>query len=707
MKEKFFAKSVKIAEETDRIKELAEKIGIILPSSHTALLQAIYAPINSANLNGIRLAKHAVEKALPGLISAQANMEHFGKNWMIGIILSAFINDNNEIEIIFSFAKNLFPEEYERAIELIQSGDLSTSFELLAETDDQEHLADGTVLLNSIDFQGVGLLLDNPPAYPGAKVHSYAKLIKERLSHIDDKELICASVIKTCDKILSEQHPDEITEEPILWTTVTSRVDRHIHVIKIDLDGNGESKGTFGDNEEPHIHQIANFQIQLKAGHAHRILEELLAKRKEEIKAIKWGTETNNFPNDSFAIIEPAFLNGETANRKARHLPFKDRNGRFDLTNYRIALDKVNRISPVTDSITTEELREKAKEELDKHNPNITEKTDGGSHIIFPKDHPKVKDNKDHFPISDVNQARNALARVAQFDSVPSWYDGTLSELVKAVKNAVRKNFPSIEVSINSKTQGGVKLMTQAEKETIKALREELGDFAKDVKDEDLLDKTVVAELRKEKEATKADENKEGDSKADSKDDKDSNDEAKVDANKNQEKSDSEKAQDRIKELEGKIEELENTLEAKDSEIETVRENAETIGKTKVQLKDNKFAKDFKDEDYLDDEKVEKAIQDQKDSETVAKRKEELKDNKYATDFKDEDYLNDDKVELVKVKQEKDTLESKKDKVDASKNIDEEDMETGDTSKGSYKEVIASIRKNRNENSKKQKIYTR
>ncbi len=611
MKEKFYATSVKIAEETERIIEVAEKLGMVLPSTHTALFQSVYSPIDSPNLNGVILAKDAVEKALPGLISAQSNLEHLGQGFMTGIILDAFINDSNEIEIIFSFAKNLYPDEYLRAIELMQTGDLSVSFELLAERESQEHLENGDVRIHEIDFQGVGLLLDNPPAYPGAKVFKFAKECKERLATIPSKELICASqVAEKCDKILATEHDDPIPLDEILWTTITTRVDRHIHVVKIDIEGNGESKGTFGDNEESHVHKIVNYQIQAKAGHAHRLIEELLAKRKEQIQANKWSSDIfNKFPDSSFAVIEPAFLNGKTGNILARHLPFKTRDGRFDLTNYRIALDKVNEILPVTDSITVEELRKQAKEELDKFK-------------------------------EDAIQAQ--------------------------------------------KKQGGVKSMTEEQKQLIVKLREELGDFAKDVKDEDLLNETVVAELRKEKE-----------------------EKAKTEAN--EKKSDLEKANDRITELEAKIEELENSLEAKGSEIESVRENAEKIGQTKTQLKDNDFAKDFSDEDYLDDEKIAKAIQDQEDSQTVAERKEELKDNEYVKDFKDEDYLNEDKVELAKVKAEKDELAKTKDKKTAKKEND--DMNTGasnDNDEGTpYEKVIANLRQKNKETYKSQTVYER
>jgi 5'(3')-deoxyribonucleotidase len=65
---------------------------------------------------------------------------------------------------------------------------------------------------------------------------------------------------------------------------------------------------------------------------------------------------------------------------------------------------------------------------------------------IFPKESPKVKDDKDHFPIPDKNHGQNALARVNQYGEVPSWYDGSLSELKAAVVRAVKGKFPGIEV---------------------------------------------------------------------------------------------------------------------------------------------------------------------------------------------------------------------------------------------------------------------
>lgn len=55
-----------------------------------------------------------------------------------------------------------------------------------------------------------------------------------------------------------------------------------------------------------------------------------------------------------------------------------------------------------------------------------------------------AKDKKDHFPINNADQARNALARVHQYDKVPSWYSGSLKGLQDAVSRKVHSKYPAI-----------------------------------------------------------------------------------------------------------------------------------------------------------------------------------------------------------------------------------------------------------------------
>lgn len=55
-----------------------------------------------------------------------------------------------------------------------------------------------------------------------------------------------------------------------------------------------------------------------------------------------------------------------------------------------------------------------------------------------------AKDKKDHFPINSIDQARNALARVHQYTSVPEWYKGSLKGLQSAVSRKVHSKYPAI-----------------------------------------------------------------------------------------------------------------------------------------------------------------------------------------------------------------------------------------------------------------------
>lgn len=74
--------------------------------------------------------------------------------------------------------------------------------------------------------------------------------------------------------------------------------------------------------------------------------------------------------------------------------------------------------------------------------------------VIFPAESNYVNDDKDHFPINDINQARNALARASQYYKSPKWYEGSLKYLVKKVQKAVEEKYPSIKTTKKSSNPG-------------------------------------------------------------------------------------------------------------------------------------------------------------------------------------------------------------------------------------------------------------
>ena len=89
----------------------------------------------------------------------------------------------------------------------------------------------------------------------------------------------------------------------------------------------------------------------------------------------EWTTAfINSLPDEAFAVIEPAYLRGETEDKRCRHLPHHsldvkdpDEHSTVDLPHLRNALARCNQIKPVTNSITTEDLRERARRHLMKH----------------------------------------------------------------------------------------------------------------------------------------------------------------------------------------------------------------------------------------------------------------------------------------------------------------------------------------------------
>lgn len=78
---------------------------------------------------------------------------------------------------------------------------------------------------------------------------------------------------------------------------------------------------------------------------------------------------------------------------------------------------------------------------------------------VFPAEHPKVKDDKDHFLLNDQGQARAALSYAGHYGSAPPWFKGTLEELKAGIRRKVKAKFPSIDVSEPKKKKASEMLL--------------------------------------------------------------------------------------------------------------------------------------------------------------------------------------------------------------------------------------------------------
>lgn len=116
--------------------------------------------------------------------------------------------------------------------------------------------------------------------------------------------------------------------------------------------------------------------------------------------------------------------------------------------------DQLIKIVANYEQLATDSLVATAKKKKHKDDPKAKVRNRGT--VVFPAESSSVKDNKDHFPINDEDQARNAWARANQYSSAPSWYKGSLKSLQDAVKRKVHSKYKGIEFEDKKKKKSSL-----------------------------------------------------------------------------------------------------------------------------------------------------------------------------------------------------------------------------------------------------------
>ena len=108
--------------------------------------------------------------------------------------------------------------------------------------------------------------------------------------------------------------------------------------------------------------------------------------------------------------------------------------------------DKLLALASQFEEISSDALIISAKAKAKKLDPRAGVRTRGK--VVFPAESSNVKDKKDHYPINDADQARNAWARAHQTNGkAPSWYKGSYSGFISAIRSKIKSAYPSIELS--------------------------------------------------------------------------------------------------------------------------------------------------------------------------------------------------------------------------------------------------------------------
>ena len=201
------------------------------------------------------------------------------------------------------------------------------------------------------------------------------------------------------------------------------------------------------------------------------------------IEGAEW-TRINDLPDSAFAYIEPCYK--RDGNKNARHLPYKDANGKVDLAHLRNARARVNQIKPICKDTNAKTAIKEAMRVLDDaaEKANIGEYKEKGG---LEKENGKMDEkDKKTFTRDDVDKAVKAAIDKAKPETdkaikeavdkaVKGEQDKAKAETDKAVKAALEKK----EMVTKGDADKMVKAALDKEKEETPYTKEEIGKMVK------------------------------------------------------------------------------------------------------------------------------------------------------------------------------------------------------------------------------------
>lgn len=476
MKEKFYL-NAKVKKIDKKIKDAIKKAGIQYPHSSLAFFKARYARLNETNKNDVMLAD-SVKESIKYLIGCQMNQNHYRKNYIMGEIIDAYLVDN-EIEIVFSFHKDVYEKEYEEALKLMNEDKLHVSFELTVEEKNIEVLEGGSKKLNKVEWSGVGLLFDLAPACPDAHVLQTAMEIIENAFNQKDKQLVFASakeiskhwtkIGEMLEKVLTSKEIEEAKNSYICECLICKKVIKSSSHCKDekcpDCGGEMRRKDRSGSGDKASLDKNLQTQKTEKSSKEEievdkKTKDALLAKFKEDVTKELGEEAVKDWTNEQWVAELEKRAKAEKSNQE------KEEAKKLE--------EKAKKVDAKKSTIVTEE-KMITTETYDEESGEY--KTDRvGTRVVTRDGKVSVDEKFDN----------SVIYTYAQVEEIKAEYEKQLKEKDEAIV--------SKDEVISTKEK-----VIESAKQIIET-RQELGEFAKDLSDEDILDESKVEEAKSKKE---------------------------------------------------------------------------------------------------------------------------------------------------------------------------------------------------------------
>lgn len=557
----------------DELTEIASRKGIQLPAHDLAPFKCVYAYVDRFNLNGCRLPKEEVEKALSTLNSKAINFDHMRQRVVGHWIHAKIVKD--QIIAYGIFYKGNFPEDYVTVKNLMEKDVLAISFESWGNRK-FVNMERTKYDLVDIELSGGALLIKTKPAFPGSEVIEMAK------RNNDTKVLEFASIMTEPKKYIHEIDGEQILEISRFYVYDIQNIMRMVSEVdcltckekgysEIDIIDFKENKAKItclnckaemGLDLTPHAmltkkgRQIKKISTISKSNIDNYIkyIEEFEGSDESlalEIESIFEESENLKYEqrqkltDDLFALVKSVKIK-TGKEKKIRMFPIEDE-AHIRSALAKLAQDKVketlNQLGVSVDSVKEKILRRAKKLNMKK----LLEKYSKATIEEVVQEIAKAKIKRE---LSE-EEMKIAKAKIDEKgeDIKEEDLEIVMSELVKAsektvAEKATTKEIEDAKILIKAKEDEIQKLQTELEASKVKMTelekklediekaerqkkidtrKSELAEFAKDMKDEDILDdiKYENAKLKKEVAELKASKGSEEHKDTDNKDKKD------------------------------------------------------------------------------------------------------------------------------------------------------------------------------------------
>lgn len=482
--------------ESNEVKAIAKKRGIKTPSKDIALFSCKYAMVDKENLNGCILPRKEVAKALDTLNSKAIDKDHLRKQ-TVGYWLDAeLIKD--DIIAYGCFWKSNFPEEYNDIKSRMQEGKVKISFEAWGNREFNEN---GSYNLNDLEFAGGALLFDTDPAFPDAEVLNF--------SSINVQQLEFAKVIEDSNKLIKckECNTAYTLEESIECPKCKRGAMHTKKEMEDEIKKMENEMKDMSDDKEKEKMKIKITEMKKKMNEMHKSIQDNIEESRmnfnfdnQTIARMMYETECPSCNTLGWNDI----LNIDFENDKVKsRCPNCNGINMYDLTPSVEIIKKGKKPEPI--KLSNEKLAGEGLTKNIEANKNSNEKEGTNLMDEFLKKYSKAS-VEEVVKFLDI-ELSNIKTSLATKETELSTIKAERESLIKTVEDNKlivensKLEAEKIKVELDVFKAAETKKIEDEKVTKVKSRKEDLGEYAKDMSDEDILNdlKFENAKLKKER----------------------------------------------------------------------------------------------------------------------------------------------------------------------------------------------------------------